>query len=335
MRRYMDDVAWVDFKLGVRNGLRSASFEERTVAVRKLWDEHKALAHTEEESVIRRSPAMRQYPKNVTVRAENNRYEEQLRIVYEIRGLGGALDAAGKVNLAEALGKSSFLAQEAYHTSGAVRDIVCNLQMGQGLTLSAYEHLHSFNEQAGDIFKDLGRFPAPPEGGMTLEFAVDASKYMVRMASAGLSANYNLVTKILEVQFARLAAGAPEDAARANRAHAAQENYATGLDERLNRLLDFQELFEAWRSRALKLMKIKDNPGAYKTAGNWNADATSLLAEAPWAKERTDFFHALLSLAITMNVETRTNPAVTVRDGLAGGGVRFRVGQARIAWAEK
>jgi hypothetical protein len=262
---------------------------------------------------------MSAFPRNVATRAENNLYATQLGVVYTRRGFGPALDDAGRLALIQELGKASYLAQEAYFTAGAVRDIVSNLQMGQGLTLTMYEQMHSFNEQVADIFKDAALFP---DGGTErLEFAVEASKYMARMAAAALSANFNLVTTIFEAQFARVRASlSPSPSSSEPALH----SYAVGIQIRLNLLLDLQATLGLWRDRAIKLMKIKDNPTAYKTGGDaWNDTATALLAGAPWAAERAGFINSLLTVAVVMNIEARTDPSATMRLGLAGAPVVF------------
>jgi hypothetical protein len=246
--------------------------------------------------------------------------------VYARRGFGPALGDAGKLALIRELGKASFLAQEAYFTAGAVRDIVSNLQLGQGLVLNMWEQLHSFNEQVADIHKDLAHYPAA--GADKLEFAVDASKYMVRMASAALSANYNLVTRIFEAQFAQVAAeaerSAPPSSSSSSTGIVAKEKYSLGIQERLNHLLDMQEIFETWRTRGIKLMQIKDNPKAYqKPDGSWKDEATSILAEAPWTGEQAGFVSCLRDLVVAMNVEARIDPAPTMRLGLTGDIVAF------------
>ncbi|HEY3706413.1 MAG TPA: hypothetical protein VGL22_15225 [Terracidiphilus sp.] len=330
MRRYMPTIAWSDFTLGVRTVLAGGSFADRVTATAAQGDALAASVETEKRSVATLSPTMASiFPKNWTMRAENNLYGAQLRVVYSRRGYGTALDDAGKLALIQEFGKASYLAQEAYFTAGAVRDIVSNLQIGQGLTLSMYERLHSFNEQVADIFKDAGHFPA--EGGTeTIDFAVEASKYMARMAAAALGANYDLVTKIFEAQFAQLGSASSSS----SRALPAKESYATGVDIRLNGLLDLQTILGAWQARAVNLMKIKDNPAAFKKEnGDWSDTAAALLVGAPWTEERTGFSNSLLSLAVVMNVEARTDPAPTMRLGSAGDSVLFLDKQATLAEA--
>lgn len=332
MRRYMPTPAWGAFTRGVSTALTGGSFADRVTAVAAQGDTLAAAVEGEKRSVGTLFPTMAAtFPKNLTIRAENNLYAAQLQVVYTRRGFGAALDDPGKLALIQELGKASYLAQEAYFTAGAVRDIVSNLQMGQGLTLSMYEQLHSFNEQVADIFKDAGLFPAEEGGTETLEFAVEASKYMARMAAAALSANSNLVTKIFEAQFAQIAR---ETASFPSRALPARESYATGIDIHLNALLDLQPLLAKWRARAVDLMRIKDNPSAYKnTDGSWKDTAAAMLAAAPWTEERTGFANSLLHLTVVMNVEARTDPAPTMRLGLAGDSVLFLDKQDRVAEA--
>lgn len=330
MRRYMPTIAFGAFTVGVRTRLTGSTFVDRVTAAATQGDALAAAVEAEKRSVLTLLPAMSTFPRNVTIRAENNLYATQLQVVYTSRGFGAALDDAGKLALIQELGKASYLAQEAYFTAGAVRDIVSNLQMGQGLTLTMYEQLHSFNEQVADIFKDAGHFP---EGGTaTLDFAVEASKYMARMAAAALSANYNLVTTIFEAQFARIVSSSTSSSLSSSMP--ALEAYSLGIDIRLNALLDLQATLGRWRDRAIKLMKIKDNPTAYQGEGGaWNDTATALLAGAPWAAERTGFTDSLLLLAVVINVEARTDPTVSMRLGLAGEPVVFQ--EAREEKGEK
>ena len=103
------------------------------------------------------------------------------------------------------------------------------------------------------------------------------------------------------------------------------EGYSLGIDIRLNALLDLQTTLGIWRDRAIKLMKIKDNPAAYQREGGaWNDTATALLAGAPWTAERTGFTGSLLNLAVVMNIEARSDPTLTMRLGLAGDPVVFQ-----------
>lgn len=331
MCRHMPTIAFRTFTAGVRAGLTGSTFVDRVTAAASQCDALAAAVEMEQRRVLTLLPAMSAFPRNVTIRAENNLYATQLGVVYTSRGFGAALDDAGKLALIQQLGKASYLAQEAYVTAGAVRDIVSNLQMGQGLTLTMYEQLHSFNEQVADIFKDARHFPEDERA--PLAFAVEASKYMARMAAAALSANYNLVTTIFEAQFARLTASSSSSSSSAM---AALEAYSLGIDMRLNALLDLQATLGLWRDRAIKLMKIKDNPADYQGEdGAWNDTATALLTGAPWAAERAGFTDALLRLAVVMNIEARTDPASAMRLGLAGDSVVFLDKQASVVEAPR
>jgi hypothetical protein len=329
MRRYMPAIAFGLFTMGVRTSLTGSTFVDRVTAAATQGDVLAAAVEAEKRNVLGLLPDMSAFPGNVTIRAQNNLYATQLQVVYTSRGFGAALDDAAKLALIQQLGKAAYLAQEAYGTAGAVRDIVSNLQMGQGLTLTMYEQMHSFNEQVADIFKDAGHFPDGET--VPLDFAVEASKYMARMAAAALSVNYNVVTTIFEAQFARLTASSISSSSSAM---PALEAYSVGIDIRLNALLDLQATLGLWRDRAIKLMNIKDDPTAYqRDGGAWNDTAAAILAGAPWPAERTGFTDALLTLAVIINIEARSDPTSTMHLGLAGEPVVFQ--EAREEKVEK
>jgi hypothetical protein len=323
MKRYMPDDDWEKFCSDLSDEIASEGASSYVTLtdildrVNELSEENETEAQTARTAVLQaanRQEASYPYPENLTMRAENDRYEAQLDKVYQLRGKGPAqLNGAEKVTLAEALGKAMFLAQEAYHSSGAVRDVVCNLQMGQGLTLTVQEQLHSFNEQVGDIFKELAHFPAPPQGDVSIEFAVDASKYMVRLANAALGATYNIVSRMFEAQMFRLAQSPTQSSLLKMDLYAAmQDAYIAGTTERLNDVLVLQSYFETWRTATRKLMEVKDKRESFKKDGAWNDDALLRFANAPWLSVGT-FREVVVALAVTMNVEVRRDPRGAVR----------------------
>jgi len=314
IRRYMSDAEWKRFRQSIRRQLEGSQMQsvtaQRFADVDELWKSPVALQG------------------NDKTQAENALYEAQLREVYLKRGFGQQLSDDEKVVLARELGKASFLAQEAYHSAGAVRDVVCNLQMGQGLALSLREQLHSFNEQMGDLFKEAGHMnvPALPNPDpLSIDFAVTASKYMVRLGSAALRANYNVFIRLLNTLRVNVSSPSNEpDEAKLSEAlskvkvlaEASAFNRATS--NRLAVFWDLQEEFNSWCKTALDFMKVKDNPEQWQTVSadgksrTWNKALTTMLASAPWqsdlAPDGMNFRTKLLTIAAVTNVLIRDLP---------------------------
>ena len=243
------------------------------------------------------------------MRAQNERYQQQLDKVYDLRGSLSKNPSnadALKADLAEALGKAMSLAQEAYHTSGAVRDIVCNLQMGLSLELDMCERLNSFNEQVGDIWKDYGQIPKPTSPTSDIDFAVDASKYVMRMARVAIGACADVVTAIA-------ASAGAETGSR-------PEWLVEDPRSTVNRLLNLQEIAQEWRKAVQFFLHVKDAPDRFKTGNDWNQDVIDHLAKGPWTGGETSRFLDLLRyLTHEVNVYVRAAAAPSPpRDRLSG-----------------
>jgi hypothetical protein len=72
-------------------------------------------------------------------------------------------------------------ANEPYFAGGTIRHVVGNLQAKFKLEPTAAEYLQSFNENFGDVKKDLGHHKDDPFP----EVAIQSSKYVYRFTDAG------------------------------------------------------------------------------------------------------------------------------------------------------
>ena len=299
MRLHMPADAWQPFRHDL---LTEPLLTARATVLQALLDDVDGLLNEETAARQQALDAVAQqfanYPGHAEIRAQNNRYEAQLDVVYQLRQQlqRDATDRARQVALAAALGKAMSLAQEAYHSSGAVRDVVCNLQMGQGLELDMRERLNSFNEQVGDIWKDLNHMQPPPQGEVSIQFAVEASKYLFRMARAAVGASADVISAIL----AAVVDAEPD----APRQAILQHPQAV-----LNRLLDLQELVTYWQSAMQFFLRVKDKPEAFKDAtGGWTLEVRINLGRAPWNTTALSSFRTCLrDLTREVNVYVRAS----------------------------
>lgn len=310
IRRYIDDVSWTAFSTRLPLALTGPS---RAATLALLTDVNNAWVNVLQPqvanltaTVIARPTSAGMPAVNARIRAENELYQQQLTVIEGIRNGGAVLDDADKILLAEALGKAGFYAQEGYHTSGAVRDVVANMQMRQGVPLRDMEVLCSLNEQMGDIFKEIGH----AAGGAhdDIAFAVKTSKYMVRLGNAALSLNYRILDSLLERQFflARTAnkifefigPTTAELELRREQASADVKRRVTGLADALGGL---QKLCDAWRDAAVGLLEIKDAPAGTFTAQQKQAR----LDAAPWAQDGQTVGAFLVTLTVALNAQYR------------------------------
>ncbi|MEC4017962.1 hypothetical protein [Streptomyces sp. H27-D2] len=115
---------------------------------------------------------------DVVVRARNKVYT---RLARQVRATQAAYAGSPTDELAvlarEQTSYALWHAMEAYHSEGAVRHVVGG-QAGSGISVSAAQYLQSFNEQLGDLLKDMTHYQ---ESG---EAFYQSSKYLMRMADA-------------------------------------------------------------------------------------------------------------------------------------------------------
>jgi hypothetical protein len=298
IRRYVADDVWDVFCKALRAALPG---DAKTAAaavvgyVNSLWVDLRSEVDTHAAG-------------NAKMRAENTLYERQLDIVEAIRWNGGhPLDDAARVRLAEALGRAGFYAQEAYHTSGAMRDVVSNAQQRKGLRLSDMELLCSLNEQAGDIFKEIGHLAGGADPSADLAFAVKTSKYMVRLGNAALGLNYRVVNELLDSQF-QSARNARRMFEKTEMPLEEVERILSGLSqpvaELVDNLLDLQTLCQAWRASTEKLLEIKDAPDDFP-GSEGEAEKRRRIDATPWRQGRVDLRSFLIELVVSLNAQYR------------------------------
>jgi hypothetical protein len=130
-----------------------------------------------DELRVKRDDQIKEYKKKTTKEEKDAVVAEIDKITVDIRKL-----------TAEAL----LYAAEAYNSQGAMVDVVHNQQIQGGkekdfakIKTTVQEKLQSFNEQFGDITKDLVSHAAP--GRSKWMAAIDAAKYVERFSAVGVS----------------------------------------------------------------------------------------------------------------------------------------------------
>jgi hypothetical protein len=322
MRRYMPDSQWSAFTAALSQAVTG---DDRTAAetqlkavtdawpgledtvkarIAKVGDDPQFKAYTDKAYVDT-------YGKNIKVRAENELYQERLNDVETLRFNGGTeLTDDVRVKLAGALGLAGFYAQEAYHTAGAVRDIVANVQLRRGLVLSDVDLLCSMNEQAGDIFKEIGHLDEGIDPTTDVKFAVKVSKYMVRLGNAAISLNFRLLGDVLmpDWRLERAAKGFSAPAKDVTPQISVPQPFIANLSQdeldMLATLLDLRSLCESWRRSTVRLLEIKDHPEDFESDAG-KAEIKRRLTETPWIQGGKDIQSFLLNLTVAINAHYR------------------------------
>jgi hypothetical protein len=317
IRRYINsDDQWALLKTSM---LEQLNGDDRTAAASQLdavnnfWPTLKAEVDAQMANVKARPEFSRWadlYAKSIQVRAENELYQAQLNVVEDLRyNNGAAINDAVREKLAEALGKAGFLAQEAYHTAGAVRDIVANVQLRRGLVLRDMDLLCSMNEQAGDIFKEMGHLEDGIDPSSSVDFAIKVSKYMVRLGNAALSLNARMTNQWLDqrVRDARVARRSIWPLNNRNfespMALEAVEEIPVGLNQAIETLIDLRALCQSWLRSTVRLLEIKDHPDDFD-----EAEKEKRLKETPWKQGKIDLGNFLVALTTLLNARYRGNP---------------------------
>lgn len=313
IRRYIPDDRWKDLTQAVNDAL---SGDDQTAAalqfqaVSLAWPDlddgiKKRVAEVEKRPEFQ--PFVATYGKSIEVRAQNELYQEQLNQVEMLRYNGGRPpDDQVRFKLAGALGLAGFYAQEAYHTAGAVRDIVANVQLRRGLVLSDIDLLCSMNEQAGDIFKEMGHLDKSVDPSTNVDFAVKVSKYMVRLGNAAVSLNCRLLGDVLmpDWRLERAAKGFTGPAKNTTPQISVPQSYLADLSDdasdMLATLLDLRSLCEAWRRSTVRLLEIKDHPADFQPD-----EIKRRLEETPWVQGQKDMQTFLVNLTAAVNAHYR------------------------------
>ncbi len=169
--------------LGEMGERAAALYRAQLVAQKKAG----ALAHHRSDEVLE---------------ASNQIYYEKMKEVRKVQALAVTLDklasdapplegmrARQKADVLRAqakklLGDAIFFAAEAYHSEGAVKHVVAGLQGDKAqealAALKPEDLLQSFNEQFGDLMKDVGHYADAPEGKLYYR----TSKYVFRLFDA-------------------------------------------------------------------------------------------------------------------------------------------------------
>lgn len=202
------------FPLGAqRRRQETAQFWERmALAAAQRWTDIEAQLDTQLQT-LRLGAEAQKDPHNVQIRVENEVYQAALTRAIQIRevkdGLRkpdaqalAALYAGARydpgpdgrtdpdhllVLLNDQLCRCDVAAQEGAHSSSYLRHVVQNLQLRQGVNVSLGDYLNSFNEQIGDMLKEIAHvFHGPPTGdpAQIEEAGTLAAKYMLRTVYA-------------------------------------------------------------------------------------------------------------------------------------------------------
>jgi len=316
IRRYMhDDNQWTLLETSMLKQLAGDDQKaagDRLDTVNALWPKLKAMVDAQIANVQARPEFSKwkdQFAKSIQVRAENELYQAQLNIVEDLRyNNGRAIDDTVRAKLAAALGLAGFFAQEAYHTAGAVRDIVANVQLRRGLVLSNIDLLCSLNEQAGDIFKEMGHLDEGIDPSTDIDFAVKVSKYMVRLGNAALSLNARMADLCLgpQVQAVRVARRSMWPTNNTNfetpMALEALYDLPAGLNQAIETLVDLRALCQRWLRSTVRLLEIKDHPDDFT-----EAEKEQRLKETPWNQGKIDLGNFLVALTAVLNAHYRGN----------------------------
>ncbi|MFG3001348.1 hypothetical protein [Streptomyces sp. NPDC048340] len=218
MRRFMSAGDWQRFTRGIRDEVMAASGAEdggRPVAARfeqtrrtdSLFGAADGLyrAYVRDLARLLRArghgadrPAMdderlvthlEHHDENAVMEARNVLYAVHMRGAQNLarsfvrRGPSAAGDPAprSKPNVADLNARAQIYAMEAYHSAGAVFDVVHRQQAGKVTAeeLSEPDYGQSFNEQVGDALKDLTHYGSDPGKAF-----YQSSKYVYRMTLA-------------------------------------------------------------------------------------------------------------------------------------------------------
>jgi hypothetical protein len=325
IRRYIhDDDQWTLLRNSM---LEQLSGDDRTAAAAQ-FDAVNTLCPTLNAEVAARlavvkartefSPWVDKFARSMQVRAENELYQEQLNRVEDLRYNNGApINDKIRADLAAALGKAGFFAQEAYHTAGAVRDIVANVQLRRGLVLRDIDLLCSMNEQAGDIFKEIGHLGVGVDPSTNIVFAVKVSKYMVRLGNAALSLNARMADLWIDqhlktVRVARRSIW-PINNTNFETPMGFEEllDLPTELNQTVQTLIDLRALCQLWLRSTVRLLEIKDHPEDFT-----DAEKQQRLKETPWKQGSIDLGKFLVGLTALLNAHYRGNTRMGAIQGL-------------------
>jgi len=313
IRRYIPDDRWKALTNAVNSALSGddqAAAALQFQAVSAAWPDFRDGVEKRIAEVKKRSefqPYNDTFADSIEVRAQNELYQEQLNQVEILRYNGGRpLDDQARLKLAGALGLAGFYAQEAYHTAGAVRDIVANVQLRRGLVLSDIDLLCSMNEQAGDIFKEMKHLGKGIDPSTNLDFAVSVSKYMVRLGNAAVSLNFRLLGDVLmpDWRLERAAKGFTGPAKNTTPRNEVPQSYLDDLPDdafdMLANLLDLRSLCESWRKSTVRLLEVKDHPRDFSPD-----EIKRRLDETPWVRGQQDIRTFLVNLTAAVNAHYR------------------------------
>jgi len=146
------------------------------------------------------------WAENLLIAASNRVYERKLKPVAEIRdklhrmstNVGAETTSAAvsamTVELRDRLSEATLFSNEAYVTDGAVNHAVMGLQMGKAIHQTRSESIHAFNENVGDVLKEIGRHRNYGEA------VLKASKYIWRAGDAAMNTNVKTIQGIRELR---------------------------------------------------------------------------------------------------------------------------------------
>jgi hypothetical protein len=244
IRRYIPETAdpqpglWLAFRARVEAGLRDGPRQRfqaaATLAERRQAEYSARLAGLRQSEAALLAARMDPVPPAAVEMAASNRAYEavlvaQMEQVAAIRRATteGERNAA-IVKFYEYVAEHSYFANEAYHTAGAIRHVVGQLQSQQSQAMSLAALLDSLNEQVGDVLKELahlshdGQLPELGQGDAASAGELKLSKYIARF---GIAAQ----TMIFQAIHFNHRARTPDDLAALSRRASAVADYGRAL----------------------------------------------------------------------------------------------------------